>query len=299
MRLLKSKMFKIICKFNTDQTTSGSLIVEPKVSELLSFEKNKITIYTMRSYILAETNWKNIKDANIELAILPWSATEAHNYHLPYGTDIYEANHITAESARIAYEAGAKCMVLPTIPFGVNSGQHDILLDINLNPSTQMIILRDIITVLNRQGIYKLLVFNSHGGNSFKPMIRELGLEFPKMFICESNWFKAMDRNQYAELDGDHADEIETSLMMYIEPNLVLPLSEAGDGATKRHKIKAFREPWLWAERRWSQITEDTGCGDPSRSTAAKGEKFFTDLCEKFAKLLVELSDLDIEDMYV
>ena len=113
----------------------------------------------MRPYILAENNWKNIKDSQFDLAILPWGATEAHNYHLPYGTDVIEADHIAAASAKIAWEQGAKVIVLPTIPFGVNTGQADITLDINLNPSTQLAILSDILAVLNRQGIFKLLVF--------------------------------------------------------------------------------------------------------------------------------------------
>ena len=52
----------------------------------------------MRPYMLAENNWKTIKDSSFEVAILPWGATEAHNYHLPYGTDIIEAAHIAAES---------------------------------------------------------------------------------------------------------------------------------------------------------------------------------------------------------
>ncbi len=80
---------------------------------------------------------------------------------MPYATDVIEADHIAAEAARIAYEKGTKLIVLPTIPFGVNTGQKDILLDININPSTQFAILNDIIEVLDRQGIYKLLILNS------------------------------------------------------------------------------------------------------------------------------------------
>ena len=76
----------------------------------------------MRPYILAENNWKAIKDTQFELAVLPWGATEAHNYHLPYGTDVIEADLIAAESARIAWEAGGRVIVLPTMPFGVNTG---------------------------------------------------------------------------------------------------------------------------------------------------------------------------------
>ncbi|HZJ20613.1 MAG TPA: creatininase family protein, partial [Pricia sp.] len=138
---------------------------------------------TSRPYILAETNWNALKDATFDLAVLPWGATEAHNYHLPYATDNYEADALAAESARIAWEKGGKVIVLPTLPFGVNTGQSDIYLDINLNPSTQFAILCDIIEVLNRQDVFKLLLFNSHGGNNFKSIVRELGLKFPKMFI--------------------------------------------------------------------------------------------------------------------
>ncbi len=151
----------------------------------------------MRPYILAENNWKEIKNQEVELAILPWGATEAHNYHLPYGTDVIEADEIAAESARKSWEQGHRVMVLPTIPFGVNTGQADVKLDMNLYPSTQLIILNDIIEVLNRQGIHKLLVLNSHGGNDFKTMLRELGLKYPQMLLTTCNWFKAMERKDY------------------------------------------------------------------------------------------------------
>lgn len=57
----------------------------------------------MRPYILAESNWKDIKEQAIELAILPWGDTEAHNYHLPYSTDVVEADEIGSESARKAW----------------------------------------------------------------------------------------------------------------------------------------------------------------------------------------------------
>ncbi|HLF62555.1 MAG TPA: creatininase family protein, partial [Saprospiraceae bacterium] len=70
----------------------------------------------MRPYILAESNWKYIKGQSFDLAILPWGATEAHNYHMPYGTDIFEADFFASETARIAWELGAKVIVLPTIP---------------------------------------------------------------------------------------------------------------------------------------------------------------------------------------
>ena len=71
----------------------------------------------MRPYILIERTWKDLKTERFDLAIIPWGATEAHNYHLPYGTDIYEANAIAAESGKKAWEKGSKVLILPTIPF--------------------------------------------------------------------------------------------------------------------------------------------------------------------------------------
>lgn len=252
----------------------------------------------MRPYILAETNWSALKNETVELAILPWGATEAHNFHLPYSTDYIEAEMIAAESAKLAWDNGARVILLPTVPFGVNTGQRDIYLDININPSTQFAILSDIIDVLNHQKIFKLLILNSHGGNDFKPLVRELGVKYPGMFICISNWYQALDKKEYFDNPGEHADEMETSLMMHLRPDLVLPHKKWGEGKEKKHKIKAFYEGWVWAERKWPEITKDTGIGNPKLATAEKGEKYFTDLTQKISKLLCELCKMDVGNMY-
>ena len=86
-----------------------------------------------RPYVLAETNWKTVREIEYEVAILPWGATEAHNLHLPYGTDTMEGEAVAVESARIAWEKGAKCLVLPSVPFGANAQQVDIPHTVNLN----------------------------------------------------------------------------------------------------------------------------------------------------------------------
>lgn len=252
----------------------------------------------IRPYILAETNWDSLKEQRFDLAVLPWGATEAHSYHLPYGTDNYQAETIVANSAKIAWEGGSKVIVLPTVPFGVNTGQRDIYLDINLNPSTQLVILRDIITVLNRQGIRKLLIFNGHGGNNFKPLVRELGLEFPKMFISFCFFPQMLDKSIYFEENGDHADEMETSLMLYLKSDLVLPRSKWGSGKAKKFKIQALNEGWVWAERQWSKISEDTGVGNPVHASGKKGKKFFNAICLKMSELFISLCEADLEDLY-
>ena len=252
----------------------------------------------MRPFILAEANWKNLQHERFELAVLPWGATEAHNYHMPYGTDVFEAESIAAGAGKFAWEKGAKAVILPTIPFGVNTGQSDIYLDINMNPSTQMAILKDILTVLDRQGVKKFLILNSHGGNDFKTMLRELGLLFPDMLLVTCNWYQALDKSLYFEEAGDHADEMETSLIMYLHPHLVLPLEEAGEGKEKKSVIQGIREKWAWAERKWSEVTQDTGIGNPKKSDAEKGERYFYDVCAKVGQLMVDICKVDKRRMY-
>jgi len=253
----------------------------------------------MRPYMLAENNWKSIHDHQIELVILPWGATEAHNYHLPYATDNIQNEYIAAEAAGKAWKKGAKIIVLPNIPFGVNTGQADIKLNINILPTTQLSILMDIVEVLNRQGIKKLMVLNGHGGNDFKPLLRELGYKFPEMFITLCNWYQALDLNAYFDKKNcNHAGEMETSVMMSIAPESVLTLEIAGDGTEKLSSIKAIKEGWAWAERRWSQVTSDTGIGNPKNASKEKGEKFLHDLTDKLAELFVDLANTDLKKLY-
>ncbi len=252
----------------------------------------------MRPYILSESNWKSVKAEKTEVAVLTWGATEAHNYHLPYGTDNYQIEAIAAEAGKIAWQKGAKLKVLPNIPFGVNTGQADIKLDINLNPSTQLAILSDIIEVLNRQNIYKLILLNGHGGNNFKPILRELGLKYPKMLLVTTNFFDVLDKSQFFEEKGDHADEMETSLMLHLKSELVSDLKDAGEGSERKSKITGIKEGWAWAERQWSMVTDDTGIGNPKKATKEKGESFFNAVSEKLSDLFVEISEVEIENRY-
>ena len=64
----------------------------------------------MRHYILSETNWKSVKNLEVDLVVLPWGATEAHNYHLPYSTDIIESEKISIAAAAKAVKQGSKIM---------------------------------------------------------------------------------------------------------------------------------------------------------------------------------------------
>ena len=250
-----------------------------------------------RPWILAETSWKAVHRTAFDVAVLPWGATEAHNWHLPYATDVIQCDAVAAEAARVAWDAGARVAVLPTVPFGVQTGQLDIPFCINLNPSTQAALLRDVVQSLAGQGVRKLLILNGHGGNDFRAMIRELQ-PGTGVFLCAINWWNCLDPRPFFEQPGDHAGELETSVMMHVAPHLVLPLGEAGSGAERKARIAGLREGWAWAPRRWTAVSDDTGVGDPSAATAAKGEAFLRAVGERIGGFLVELAAADVENLY-
>lgn len=250
-----------------------------------------------RPYVLNEITWKAARDLGCEVAVLPWGATEAHNLHLPYSTDNVETERIGALAAGYAWERGARVVALPVVPFGVNTGQLDIPLCLNLNPSTQLLVLRDVAQSLAGQGVPKLVVLNGHGGNDFRQMIRELQPSL-SLFLCTVSWYEVVDPGEFFADLGDHAGELETSMMLHLAPELVRPLAEAGPGRARRFKIAAFRERWAWAPRQWRQVTDDTGVGNPAAATPEKGRRYVAAVSEKIGEFLVDLAGADLNDLY-
>ena len=174
-----------------------------------------------RPYVLAEINWKTVREQKYTVAILPWGATEAHNYHLPYGTDNILAENAAIEAAKKAWSKEAKVIVLPNIPFGVNTGQMDVDLCINMNPSTQMALLKDVVQVLEVNKIRKLVF-----------------------------------------------------------------------------KIKGLKEGWVSAQRKWTQVTKDTGVGNPKMASPENGANYFRAVTDGIAEFLIDLHEVDVDDMY-
>ena len=250
-----------------------------------------------RPWVLAESRWPEVRDARYEVAILPWGATEPHNTHLPYATDTLQSEAVALEAARLAWERGAKVVVLPAIPYGVQTGQRDLPLSINANPSTQFLLLRDIAESVSGSGVRKLVVVNGHGGNSFRQHIRELQGTLP-LLIAEVDWYRLADPKGHFTDPGDHAGELETSVVQHLAPGLVAPLDQAGPGKARRSRITAFREGWAWAPRQWTQVTDDTGVGDPRAATPAKGGAYFTQAALQLSGLLVELAAADPNALY-
>ncbi len=238
------------------------------------------------------TNWGEVKNQNYNIAILPWGAVEPHNYHLPYLTDCILTYEVASDAAELAYEEGVVSMVMSPVYFGSqNAGQWNKPFCIHTRSETQKAILLDIVTSLNVQGIKKLVVINGHGGNSFKPYVRDLQMMFTDFQIIVVDWWTVVSSEGYFEEKPDeHAGELETSVMLHYHPELV-EMESAGDGAVKPVKIDALNKKIGWMPRDWDEVSEDTGIGNPKKSTADKGKLFAEAVVKKISKLLVDLSN--------
>lgn len=241
---------------------------------------------TPRPYVLLESNYRQLLDERPHVAVLPWGATEAHNYHLPHGTDVYEAVAIAERAAELAREAGAKPIVLPVIPFGNDEQQLDQVATISITTSTAGALLRDIVRSLHKQGIDKLVILNAHGGNEFKPLVRDVQGEFGVLIVVVNFWQVAPDSLKATFCEpGDHGDEMETSLMLHVHPDLVV-MAQAGDGRKVAFEVEGLNHPGVWTPRPWSQSHPDTGSGNPKRASAEKGREFMNAVVQAVARVI-------------
>lgn len=246
---------------------------------------------------LANTCYGKVKDIHYEMAILPWGATEPHNYHLPYLTDSILSHIVSVDTANEVFrKSGKYVMVLPPLDAGSqNPGQHILPFCIHYRYETQKAILTDIISALRRHGITKLLIINGHGGNSFKNMIRDLYIDFPDFLIATTEWYTVAKRDGiFEEKIDDHAAETETSVMLYYAPQKV-EIELMGKGDIKQgFSIDGLNKKTAWVPRHWDKVSEDSGVGNPATASAEKGEKFISIVVDKLSDLVVEMVTKDL-----
>jgi len=257
----------------------------------------------MRPWKLSETNYGQVRQQEFEVAVLPLGATEPHNLHLPYGTDMYEANTVADLVCEEAHRRGAKVILLPTIPYGTETNQMEFPLAMNLNPTTLFRVITDLVDSLAYHGIYKVLLLNSHGGNDFKPLLRELHLKTEaKLFLCD--WFRIVPDKYDTIFDNadDHAGEMETSVALGYFGDLVAKNEDgsltADDGEMRSSRFDAVNNAWVSITRPWHLLTTNSGAGNPHLASAEKGRKLMELVVDRLSTFLVELSESDIDERF-
>ncbi len=253
----------------------------------------------MRPWLLSELTYDHVrKGPAFEVAVLPFGATEPHNLHLPYGTDTLQVDVVAELACARAFEQGARVVLLPTIPFGTETNQMRFPLAMNLNPTTVASIVADLVESLSNHGIRKCVLLNGHGGNDFKWILRQMYGKTPvHLFVC--NWYKiASDRHaQIFESAGDHAGELETSMVLAHYPELV-HMEAADPGTMAPTLLEAVNRGWIEITRPWHLLTTNSGAGDPRPATAEKGRELTEIVVGRLAHFLVDLSSCPVDESF-
>src|SRR5262249_37582453 len=118
----------------------------------------------MREWVLAEQTHAAVRAQPWGVAVLPVGATEPHNLHMPYGTDNFQVGAVAERACERAYGSGARVILLPTVPYGVNTNYLRVpgALACSVTPTTLLHLLTDLVDSLERQGVHKVVLLNGH-----------------------------------------------------------------------------------------------------------------------------------------
>ena len=204
----------------------------------------------------------------LDLAILPVGAVEQHSHHLPLGTDTIIAWHLSWCVSDALAAAGVANYLLPPQPFATSLEHKGFKGTVTLRPPTLALVIKDIVACLYEHGFKRVVVMNFHGGNFIlKPTIREINYATPgrkTIFVDTWDTVPAAETNRIFKHVDLHAGEVETSVMLALDPELV--------GKKRVDFIPALPRPALDMYS-LKKITPSGVWGAPSLATAAKGRR--------------------------
>jgi creatinine amidohydrolase len=231
-----------------------------------------------------------VMDRKKTCCLLPVSSFEQHGGHLPLGTDDFILQGIL-DALREDQRIIAPILLLPTISYN-NSHEHLAFSGVvSLRNATLVAIVEDILDSMRRHKLARLVVLNSHDGNTalLDAYAQEWELEYGVRFFNISLWapdfFSGAQNLIDSAIDNEiHAGEIETSLLLYTMPDVVQTerITAKDDRLVK---LKTYHSGWNSAE-----LSPGNGVmGSPSLATAEKGKKLLRYAVDKVTTYLNEL----------
>jgi creatinine amidohydrolase len=112
----------------------------------------------------ASPDFAKLREASCNTCVIPMGCIEKHGLHLPVGTDIVKGSYIAHRASQLE-----TVCIFPDFAFGdVPRGPHAERPDgtVCLDVRVQMTLLEQLCDEIAANGFNKILVANSHGGNS-------------------------------------------------------------------------------------------------------------------------------------
>jgi len=238
--------------------------------------------------------WKQVEalDKQSTLIILPTAAIEQHGHHLPLATDTLLNNYILGRTLELI-PADMPVYALAPICYGKSNEHLGFPGTLSVSAATMMAVVRDVAQSVHVAGFKRLVIYNSHGGNTslLDVMARDLRAEFGLQVFRLGAGVKLPGLSEQEAAYGFHAGEVETSLLLAATPDLVHT-----DKYTSAY-IRKIGEPgkllpengsstYAWLTR---DISPSGVMGDPADATADKGRKWCEAMAAGTAEMLAEM----------
>ncbi|MCD6300013.1 MAG: creatininase family protein [Dehalococcoidales bacterium] len=227
--------------------------------------------------------WQEMRRTEIEQAVkagavvvIPVGSTEQHGNHLPVNTDMDCCFSIAKGAAELVNDFPV--LVAPSVCFGYSPHHMKYPGTISLQFHTFIDVLTQVATSIAAHGFKKIFFLNGHGGNSgVIGSMREKLMNEDNLPSCVGyTYWELIDEEMKATSEKDfrigHAAEIETSLQLYLQPELV------------------DKEAASWAPG---------VVGDPTYATYEKGKRLFNAAVRAVARYIRDYHSEKLEDALV
>jgi len=257
-------------------------------------------------FLYDEMSWPEIREAakDKKVPLIPVGSTEQHGPHLPTKTDAFLAYEICKAAGK---RIPKMTVVLPPVSYGYNEHHLDFPATIHIDHETLIRFVTNIGKSLAHHGFEKIIIVNGHGSNTAPMEIaaRRITLETPA--ICASSTYISLNQEVFKLLESEsgHAGELETSLMLFLAPELVDMSKARRNWDFSKSKfikwgIEKGQESFGVSGGKvqfmdwWSRMSSTGVLGDPTKASREKGEKAFKLLADALTEFIRELRSREI-----
>lgn len=250
-----------------------------------------------KAIFLSDISWLQAEKAlnSKTIVVIPMGAqSKAHGPHLPLNTDFIQAEYLkerVAERFRV--------VIAPTINYGFYPPFIEFAGSTTLGLSDAKGMVADICRSLARFGVRRFYVINQglSTNAALSPAVEELRADGILLRYTDLAKAAELRKDLVKQEKGSHADEVETSIMLYIAPKVVdMKKADKDYGQQKGAGIWPTRS--LTPKNPLYTIYNPSGTyGDATLATKEKGKIFIGDVLSVISKDIEDLEKAEIPSM--
>ena len=244
----------------------------------------------------AYLTWKQVDVLPREntLLVLPTAAIEQHGHHLPLATDTL-INNLLLGKALALLPPELEVYALPPVCYGKSNEHIGFPGTLSVSAQTFLAVVRDLGASIAASGFKKLVLYNTHGGNTSlvdvlaRDLRAEFGLRTFSLFGSPGAKFEGVSDQERAY--GFHAGEIETAFLLHATPELVHRGEYTANYIAQVDTPEPLKPEGSAANFAW--LTKDIApsgvLGDPSAATEENGGRWSDEAAARIAELLTAM----------